>query len=134
MANTNEMITINSEQNTFCTLTINNDSDKVKLFNAINNADGGVDDMVGKTIVIKDVYAEQYTDTNEETGEPTDKIMLTLIDIEGKTYATNSVGVYNSLKRAFTVFGMPTWDDGLAFEVVKQATKNGRKTTVLKAI
>lgn len=114
--------------------------EKVQLYNAINNADASLDDMVGKQICVVNVYAERYTaeddEENKDGFEPVEKekIMITLICKDGKTYATNSKGVYNSIKRAFALFGVPTWKEGVTFEVCKVKTKGGYKATILRAV
>ena len=43
-----------------------------------------------------------------------------------RSYASVSVGIYNSLRKLIQVFGEPTWPDGIAVKVV-QHTKGNRK-------
>lgn len=136
----NELVTMKSENDVFCSMVCETIEEKVQLYNAINNADASLDDMVGKQITVVNVYAERYTAEDEEENkdgfEPVEKekIMITLICKDGKTYATNSKGVYNSIKRAFALFGVPTWKDGVTFAVCKVKTKGGYKATILRAV
>lgn len=128
----NEIISMESESEVYCSVFVDNFDDKKMIFNAINNTDKSIEDMVGNVIKVKDIYAERYEAESNDGTEM--KIMITLIDINGATYATNSKGVYNSIKRAISIFGAPTWKDGIDFEVMKVKTQNGYKATVLKAV
>lgn len=128
----NEIITIESENDVYCSIKAETLEDRKLVYNAINNTDKSLEDVVGEVIKIKDIYAERY---EAETADGTEtKIMISLIDVNGVAYATNSRGVYNSLKRALSIFGNPTWEDGIDFEVVKVKTQNGYRATVLKAV
>lgn len=128
----NEIVSIESENSVYCSVSDDSLESRKMIFNAVNNTDKSLEDFVGSIITIKDIYAERYEAETEKGTEI--KIMLSLIDVDGIAYATNSKGVYNSLKRAMSIFGSPTWEEGISFEVMKVKTQNGYKATVLKAV
>ena len=101
-----------------------------KLFNALNADAGKISSLIGKTIKIKDVYAENVEGINEETGEYETYTMLVLFDVEGNAWRCSSTGMKNALRRAFAMFGSPTWPDGLEFEIVQVETPKGRTFTL----
>lgn len=110
-----------------CTMNIDADADKRDaLFNALSAESTKLSSMINKTISIVDVYAEVVESTDEETGEVGKFTMLLLFDKDGTVYRCGSTGVLTSLRRAFLLYGPPTWKDGLKFEVIQNETKNGR--------
>lgn len=100
--------------------------DKKALFNALESCDVLLNDCVGKVIEIKDVYCEKQEVTDEETGEVRPKYRTILFDVDGKTYATGSYGIYNVIKKLIAIYGLPTWEDGLKVKVIKQKVKDGK--------
>ena len=91
--------------------------EKSKLFNAMNNPDHRISDMIGKVIVIRDVFVEEVEMTNEETGEVVKAPRIVVIDIKGESYQAVSVGVMSAFKKLFKLFGPPTWEKGIPLEV-----------------
>ena len=100
--------------------------DKKALFNALESCDVLLNDCVGKVIEIKDVYCEKQEVTDEETGEVKPKYRTILFDVDGKTYATGSYGIYNVIKKLIAIYGLPTWEDGLKVKIIKQKVKDGK--------
>ena len=62
----NELVSMKSDNDVFCSMICETKEEKVQLYNAINNADASLDDMIGKQITIVNVYAERYTAEDEE--------------------------------------------------------------------
>lgn len=94
--------------------------DKKRLVNAMNNPDFRIGDMLNKTINCVDIYIEQATVTNKETGEVSMLPRTVLIDDKGKSYAALSYGVFNSLKKIISVFGFPNeWSEPIPVEVTR---------------
>lgn len=121
-----------NDTNTYCSANVEDIESKKAMYNAITNADVLLNDCVGETIVIKDVYVSKRQVIDEETGEVQDKYQTVLIDTDGKSYATGSYGVYNSLRNIFKVFGLPnTWEEPLAFDIRKVKIKNGHEVLKL---
>lgn len=120
MSNEMQLYNPNAEApQAFMTLAINTPEDKKKLFNATTNPDEALSDHINEVIPIKDVYMELVELVDQRTGEKGKQVRTILFDTKGKSFACVSSGVYNSLVRAFNIFGAPTWPDGLKFKVVQ---------------
>ena len=91
----------------------------------MNSSDERLADCINQVIKVKDLYIESVEVKNEE-GITSIAPRIILMDTEGRTYASVSVGIYNSLRKLIQVFGEPTWPDGIAVKVV-QHTKGNRK-------
>ena len=106
--------------------------EKSKLFNAMNNPDKRISDMIGKIINVKDVFVEEVRFADEETGEITYAPRIVVIDTNGESYQAVSVGVMSAFKKLFQLFGQPTWEDGIPLEV--KQVKNGKNNILTFAI
>lgn len=93
--------------------------DKKRLVNAMSNPDFRIADFINKVINVVDVYVEMSNVTSQTTGELVEIPRVVLIDDKGKSYASLSFGVFNSLKKIISVFGLPTWPEGIPIEVVR---------------
>lgn len=76
---------------------------RVNLFNAVNNAEG-LSDQVGKDLWLTGYIVQDVEKENDETGEIICSKLITVIDKEGKAYATNSKPFLQSLKQLKQVF------------------------------
>lgn len=76
---------------------------RVNLFNAVNNAEG-LSDQVGKDLWLTGYIVQDVEKENEKTGEIICSKLITVIDKEGKAYATNSKPFLQSLKQLKQVF------------------------------
>lgn len=76
---------------------------RVNLFNAVNNAEG-LSDQVGKDLYLTGYIVQDVEKENERTGEIICSKLITVIDKEGKAYATNSKPFLQSLKQLKQVF------------------------------
>lgn len=118
----------------YCSMVAETDSDKAKLYNAMNNPEKRVGDCINEQIAIKDVYVEIVNCTNRETGEVTTCPRVVLIDVNGVGYQAVSLGVFSALKKIFAVFGEPNeWYKPLTVKV-KQLTKGERKMLTLDIV
>lgn len=106
--------------------------EKAKLFNAMNNPDKRISDMIGKVINVKDVFVEEVRFADEETGEVTYAPRIVVIDVNGESYQAVSVGVMSAFKKLFQLFGQPTWPNGIKLEV--KQVKNGKNNILTFAI
>lgn len=129
----NEIILFNEvKQNVYCSKVAETESEKKELFNALESCDVLLNDCVGEEISIKDVYVEEKKVIDDETGEVKTKFRTILFDEDGKTYATGSYGIYNVLKKIFTIYGLPTsWDKPLKVKVAKRPIKDGKQSLTL---
>ena len=76
---------------------------RVSLFNAVNNAEG-LSDQVGKDLYLTGFIVQDVEKENEQTGEIICSKLITVIDKEGKAYATNSKPFLQSLRQLKQVF------------------------------
>lgn len=76
---------------------------RVNIFNAVNNAEG-LSDQVGKDLYLTGYIVQDVEKENEKTGEIICSKLITVIDKEGKAYATNSKPFLQSLKQLKQVF------------------------------
>lgn len=116
---------LQSHPNSYCSIKPNTTEEKKALYNMMNSSDERLADCINQVIKVKDLYIESVEVKNEE-GIISIAPRIILMDTEGRTYASVSVGIYNSLRKLIQVFGEPTWPEGIAVKVV-QHTKGNRK-------
>lgn len=122
-------------QNVYCSKTAESEKEKKELFNALESCDVLLNDIVGTTIEIKDIYVEEKEVADSETGEVKTKYRTILFDVEGKTYATGSYGIYNVLKKIVGIYGLPTtWEKPLKVKVAKRPIGNGKSSLTLTLV
>lgn len=117
----------------YCSMIAETDQDKAKLFNAMNNPDMRLADMINMKLRAKDLYIEVVNCTNTETGEVTPCPRIVIIDDKGVSYQAVSLGIYSALKKVIQVYGAPTWKNPITLEV-KQVTKGERKMLTLNVV
>lgn len=78
--------------------------DKVKVFNALNNAEASLSDMVGQSIPIIGYFVQKKESLDENTGEIKVGKIITVIDDTGKAYVTNSKSFIDAMNIAKQVF------------------------------
>ena len=76
---------------------------RVNLFNAVNKAEG-LSDQVGKDWYLTGFIVQDVEKENEKTGEIICSKLITVIDKDGKAYATNSKPFLQALKQLKQVF------------------------------
>lgn len=131
----NELTLFNGQGNrTYCSKVVQKEEDKKDLFNALETCDALLNDCVGQEINIKDVYCEEREVTDEDTGEIKKKYRTILFDVSGQTYATGSYGIFNIMRKLFTIYGMPTWENGVKVKVSKRPIGNGKSTLTLTLV
>lgn len=125
----------NTEKQMFTTIDLSKKENKAKLFNASENADVLANDCVGTKFVLRDLYIERIPRINEETGEQEIKYRTILFDEEGKTYVTTAYGVYNTVMKIISIYGIDyIHTDGLEVEIAKGTTKDKKTRLYLKVI
>lgn len=108
--------------------------EKIMMFNAINKCDSDLTEHVNEIIKIKDVIAHKVTLTDMNTKKPMQVSRLVIIDTDNKTYQSFSEGIVSSISRLMSIFGQPTWEDGIAVKIVPVKTKNKFTTYILEAV
>lgn len=120
-----------------CTLDLDVEENQVKLYNVLTgDADALLNDMIDQTIIMTGAFMDKHPSpvVDEETGEvtgTTSKYRIIIFDNEGKTYATGSYGIYNSLDMIIGIFGNPSEEHPIKVKVSKKATSNGHNTLTL---
>ena len=126
------MVLFNNTKNVYCSKVVKSNEDKKALLNALENCDALLNDCIGQEIVLKDVYVEEKEITDKETGEVSKKFRSILFDENGHTYATGSFGIFNMLKKIFTVYGLPdTWEEPIKVKVGKRSIGDGKQSLTL---
>ena len=120
------------KNNVYCSLKVESEEEKKKLFNTLEKCDVLLKDCIGQEIAIKDIYVEEREKTDEETGELKAKYRTILFDENGQTYATGSYGIYNVLRKLIGVYGQPTeWKESIKVKVANKNIGNGKQTLTL---
>lgn len=133
MENENKELTLFNGANNkiFCSMKVESTEEKKKLFNTLESCDLLLNDCVGQVIAIKDIYVEEKQVQDEE-GNLKTKWRTIIFDANGQTYATGSYGIYNILRKIFSIYGTPdTWSEPLEVEVAKKNIGNGKSSLTL---
>lgn len=139
----NELVIFNPEntmeREMYTTVDLNTEEARVDLFNATESADVLLNDIVGQTITVNNIYVEKnpIKEVDDETGEVTFngvKYRTILFDVDGQTYATGSYGVYNSVRKMIDLLGINIINKGIKVEVIKVPTKDGKNKLSLKLV
>lgn len=125
-----------SSKQMYCSLVINTDEDRKKLYNLLGNCDFRIADKLNTEIALKDVLIQKFNNVDDETGTIEEKYRVILIDEDGKTYASGSKGLYRSLGQLLAIMGEPaTWSEPIKIKVVETNLRNNAgKTYVIKTI
>lgn len=128
---TNQLTLIDEMENynkqCYTSINMENAENRKLLFKISESADGRVSDNLNKTIMLKDIFLQRYDKVNEETGEVEEKTRTILIDETGKSYASASKGLYNSLLKFIQIMGKPdTWEKPMAIQVQEVALPKGK--------
>lgn len=120
------------KNNVYCSLKVESEEEKKKLFNTLEKCDVLLKDCIGQEIAIKDIYVEEREKIDEETGELKAKYRTILFDENGQTYATGSYGIYNVLRKLIGVYGQPTeWKEPIKVKVANKNIGNGKQSLTL---
>lgn len=123
----------NNERQMFSTIDVTTMENKAKLFNATENADVLANDCVGEKFNLVDAYIERIPSIDEETGEQKIKYRTILFGEDGKTYASGAYGIYNTVAKILSIYGVETLHDkGLKVEIAKGTTKGNKTRLFLK--
>ncbi len=93
------------ERECFTSVNLNSEESRIDLFNATENADVLLNDIVGQVITIKDIYIEKnpIKEVDDETGEVTFNGVKTTV--LAPTGDNNQI-----LDRSYFTYQGPTWD------------------------
>lgn len=118
----------------FCSMVPKNQDEQIILYNAMNNPEKRIKDMINLTIEVKHIFCEIVQCTNRDTGEISEQPRTVLIDTDGVGYQCVSVGIFSALKKIFSIMGSPMeWKKPLKLKVV-QISKNDRALLTLEMV
>lgn len=120
---------LTTRQTSFCSLAANTQEEKAQLFNLMNAPQHRLSDMINMTIEVTDIFVETVQCANKD-GEITLTPRIVLIDKNGEGYQCVSMGIYGALKKLFSIYGVPHWEEPLPL-TVKQVTKGEYKILTL---
>jgi hypothetical protein len=106
---------------------------RVNLFNAVNNAEG-LSDQVGKDIWLTGFIVQDVEKENEQTGEIICSKLITVIDKDGKAYATNSKPFLQSLKQLKQVFNYDWVKEPLCVTIIQKKSNSSSNKYLSMAV
>lgn len=128
---TNELAEFKGNAKQISTIKGETIEEKKKLYNAIQQCDVRINDIVGQTIVIKDVFIREYEKKDlDENGNPRIGHTTILFDEAGKTYVTASNYFFNALVQILSTVG--NLDTPIKIKIVKKPTKSGTESLGLQ--
>lgn len=96
------------------------------FYNAVSQPDMALKECVNIPIAMTHVSIEVCEVRSEQNGDVIAP-RIVIMDKDGKSYQAVSVGVYQSLKRIFALFGTPdTWSEPLVVVPMLTSTKKGQ--------
>lgn len=117
-----------SAQKSYSSLRPKNEAEKIQFFNAVNNPQKRLKEMVNTEIELVHIYAETIEFIDQETGEASPGVRMVLIDVNGVSYQAASKGVFSSISKLIQIFGDPsTWKKPVKIrpkEISKGANRN----------
>lgn len=108
----------------YCSIVPQDDKDKARIFNAINNTDERIADHKNEVINVTDVIAHTV-EMADEQGNVIPQTRVILIDDNGKTYGATSTGMMSALKMIFPIVGMPPYAKPLPLKIVEKTGRRG---------
>lgn len=118
----------------YCSMKAESDKEKAALFNATNNPDFRLADMINMEVKVKDVFVEAVHCTNRDTGEVNICPRVVLIDDKNVGYQCVSIGVFSAIKKLFGIYGEPMYWSAPIKMIVKQITKGERQMLTLNVV
>lgn len=107
---------------------------KIKIYNALNESGERLADQVNKTLTITDIAAFPVEIAAEETGEIVSAMRMIFIAEDGTQYASVATGVYSSMQKIIGIVGPAPWNPALKITPIKQRTRRGFDTIVLRLV
>ena len=106
---------------------------RVNLFNAVNNAEG-LSDQVGKDLWLTGYIVQDVEKENEKTGEIICSKLITVIDKDGKAYATNSKPFLQSLKQLKQVFNYDWAKEPVCVTIIQKKSSSSSNKYLSMAV
>lgn len=122
-----------TRQTVYCSFAAETMEERARMYNAANNPDYAIADVINQEIMLKDIYCEVAQVTNKETGVVSSAPRIVLIDEDGKSYACISSGIYNAVRKLIQCFGTPTWETPIRVKV-QQINRGSNRIYTLAVI
>lgn len=106
---------------------------RVNLFNAVNNAEG-LSDQVGKDLWLTGYIVQDVEKENEQTGEIIYSKLITVIDKDGKAYATNSKPFLQALKQLKQVFNYDWTKEPVRVTIIQKKSNSSSNKYLSMAV
>lgn len=97
---------------------------KIKIYNAISNAENSLADHIGEILEIEHMVAHPIELADEVTGKMVQAMRVVLVDVNGVGYHAVSNGVVSSLQKIIGIVGPAPWTPALQV-VPKQVKTRG---------
>lgn len=95
----------------YCSINVAGDREKAAdVYSMLNDSHTSVSEIINLPINLINVAAYPASSVDGETGEINEFMSVVLMDDKRNCYKCSSVGIAQSLKKLFVLFGMP--DDG----------------------
>lgn len=139
----NEVEVLKEKTGQFTTLDLNNEDNKIKLYNSLQSCDVKLIDIKNQVIEVSDIYIKrtnvQDKDENdnpiinEVTGEVKTKghFLSILYGSDGTSYVSSAYGIYNSLVTITSIFGMPSNEKPIKLKVAGKQMRNGKGESLI---
>lgn len=92
---------------------------------ALNSQDKKAADVIGQTIMVQNVLAQDVQIHDAESGEISDLVRVVLMTPEGETVAMVSDGCRRSLRFLMEIWGQPPWSPALPVVIRMTKTRRG---------
>lgn len=111
----------------FTSITGDDFATKAKVYSAVSESKALADNL-GVTINLKDILSQNAEKEDKDTGAISEFMRITLIDVDGTSYAAGSKGLTNSVNTMLNVFGHPsTWPtEGIPVKAVEEKATRGK--------
>ena len=106
---------------------------RVNLFNAVNNAEG-LSDQVGKDLYLTGSIVQDVEKEDDRTGEIICSKLITVIDKDGKAYATNSKPFLQSLKQLKQVFNYDWTKEPVCVTIIQKKSNSSSNKYLSMAV
>lgn len=106
---------------------------RVNLFNAVNNAEG-LSDQVGKDLYLTGFIVQDVEKEDDRTGEIICSKLITVIDKDGKAYATNSKPFLQSLKQLKQVFNYDWTKEPVCVTIIQKKSSSSSNKYLSMAV
>lgn len=129
--NSGAAMTVSDVMNTghgYTDMNLSDRSAAVAFYNATSNPSDKLKEHVNEVLSLVHVSVECVEVSKDDVPEGnTIAPRIVLITADGRSYSCVSVGVYQSLKRMFTLLGNPdTWTEPVKIKPVLISTKKGQ--------